>query len=483
MVTDRSDEYHLFQIGGLFFLFDVGNVDLYLLSPRAYDLACHGVTDSSEVENLTYSTWKALRELARIRGQSQQSPADRTFQVIKKLETGPIDVRGLWLGIAHHCNLACTYCFADDPNFLGARSLMSPETAGKAIDFMISLTPDREDYDIAFFGGEPLLNKETIRSVFDHCGKLEKMGKRFSYSITTNGVLLSKDIYTLLVDHDADIMVSVDSCKETHDRQRPFKNGEPSWDVILGNLDKLPDWPDRITARSTIADSSVTLTDAFDGLNRVGFKWISLERVFPDSKNWEALSIDGLQAFKDDYFNLAERILGMVDSTEMIPLQGLRRKTSQLHEGSRKYYGCGTGVTHLYVTPEGDIVPCSRLLSDKSAFRMGDIYSGLKESTYSKFRANHVFNKPCSTCWARYVCGGQCYSDIYSVTGVIDRPLPGFCELEKHRIETAAYVLGRLGMPAAHQRPKSVLGKLLKPLWPFGLENTAKRRSYKGGAS
>ena len=52
----------------------------------------------------------------------------------KKRETV---VKALCLHIAHDCNLACKYCFAEEGEYHGRRALMSFEVGKKALDFLI----------------------------------------------------------------------------------------------------------------------------------------------------------------------------------------------------------------------------------------------------------------------------------------------------------------------------------------------------------
>ena len=54
--------------------------------------------------------------------------------IVKKRKTV---VKALCLHIAHDCNLACRYCFAEEGEYHGRRALMSYEVGKKALDFLI----------------------------------------------------------------------------------------------------------------------------------------------------------------------------------------------------------------------------------------------------------------------------------------------------------------------------------------------------------
>ena len=73
----------------------------------------------------------------------------------KKRETV---VKALCLHIAHDCNLACEYCFAEEGEYHGRRALMDYETGRKALDFLVKSSGNRRNLEVDFFGGEPLMN-------------------------------------------------------------------------------------------------------------------------------------------------------------------------------------------------------------------------------------------------------------------------------------------------------------------------------------
>ena len=71
-------------------------------------------------------------------------------------ETRQTVVKALCLHIAHDCNLACKYCFAEEGEYHGRRALMSYEVGKKALDFLVANSGNRVNLEVDFFGGEPL---------------------------------------------------------------------------------------------------------------------------------------------------------------------------------------------------------------------------------------------------------------------------------------------------------------------------------------
>ena len=110
----------------------------------------------------------------------------------KKRETV---VKALCLHIAHDCNLACKYCFAEEGEYHGRRALMSFDIGKKALDFLVANSGNRVNLEVDFFGGEPLMNWQVVKDLVAYGRSLEeKNNKKFRFTLTTNGVLLNDDI-------------------------------------------------------------------------------------------------------------------------------------------------------------------------------------------------------------------------------------------------------------------------------------------------
>lgn len=84
-------------------------------------------------------------------------------------------VKALCLHIAHDCNLACRYCFAEEGEYHGRRALMSFEVGKKALDFLIANSGSRHNLEVDFFGGEPLMNWQVVKDLVAYGREQEKI--------------------------------------------------------------------------------------------------------------------------------------------------------------------------------------------------------------------------------------------------------------------------------------------------------------------
>ena len=149
-------------------------------------------------------------------------------------------VKALCLHIAHDCNLACRYCFAEEGEYHGRRALMSYEVGKKALDFLIANSGSRHNLEVDFFGGEPLMNWQVVKDLVAYGREQEKLhNKRFRFTLTTNGVLLNDEVQEFANREMDNVVLSIDGRKEVHDRMRPFRNGKGSYDLVLPKFEKL----------------------------------------------------------------------------------------------------------------------------------------------------------------------------------------------------------------------------------------------------
>jgi len=176
-------------------------------------------------------------------------------------------VKQLTLQVTQQCNLRCEYCIYSGVYNTRTHSnkRMSWETAKKAIDFFIARTTELAEITIGFYGGEPLLELDLIKRCVEYAkSKIE--GKAIKFNVSTNGTLLVDNVVDYLVKNDFLLSVSLDGSKEEHDVTRKFENGEGSFDIIIGNMERLriryPEYDKKTSIMSTInphADLGCTL--------------------------------------------------------------------------------------------------------------------------------------------------------------------------------------------------------------------------------
>lgn len=136
----------------------------------------------------------------------------------------------------HNCNCRCIYCYED---FKG--ETMSKEIQDNLILFVKERLKKCSELHISWFGGEPLLAMDVIRNLSTQLMELCKVEhKRYTSSITTNGTLLTLDVFKELQKYRViSYQITIDGIKDIHDVQRPLANGNSSYDLIIQNLSNI----------------------------------------------------------------------------------------------------------------------------------------------------------------------------------------------------------------------------------------------------
>ena len=129
-------------------------------------------------------------------------------------------VSDITLQITKNCNFRCQYClFATDSKVerVHENSNMSWTIAKESIDFLYSHSMDCPNVNIAFYGGEPLMNFNLIKKIVLYAENLF-VSKKIRYIMTVNGSLLTETIVDFLVKYDFNITVSLDGPQDVQNR-------------------------------------------------------------------------------------------------------------------------------------------------------------------------------------------------------------------------------------------------------------------------
>ncbi len=150
------------------------------------------------------------------------------------------EIKALCLHICNDCNLRCKYCFADEGTYhTQERAYMSEEVGKKAIDFLIAHSGKRNNLEVDFFGGEPLMNLDVVKAIVEYARSREKeSGKSFNFTMTTNCVLLNDKNIEWLNKEMYNVVLSIDGRHDVHRAVRKAVNGKDCYDLIANNAIK-----------------------------------------------------------------------------------------------------------------------------------------------------------------------------------------------------------------------------------------------------
>ncbi len=367
---------------------------------------------------------------------------------MEQFQERPTVVKALCLHIAHDCNLACRYCFAEEGEYHGRRAIMPYEVGKAALDFLIGASGNRRNLEVDFFGGEPLMNFGVVKELVAYGREQEKIhNKNFRLTLTTNGVLLDDEVMEFANREMANVVLSIDGRKEVNDRMRPFRKGAGSYDVIVPKFQKFAESrnQEKYYVRGTFTRNNLDFSRDVLHLADLGFQQISVEPVVAAPEESYALRGEDLPQLFEEYDKLA---------VELVKRQKEHRGFNFFHfmidlEGgpcvAKRLSGCGSGTEYLAVTPWGDLYPCHQFVGNEG-FLMGNVMEGVKNTALQKeFKQCNVYAKEkCRDCFAKFYCSGGCAANSWNFHGSITDTYEVGCELQKKRVECAIMIKAAL---------------------------------------
>ena len=445
---------HRFTKKGLNFLLDVNSGAVHLLDDVSY--AVSGLIDEKMTETCPDAIVEALpqydaaavreayAELYDLKKNGQLFADDDYIDVSKYIPVGA-PVKALCLHVAHDCNLRCQYCFASTGDFGTGRKIMPFEVAKKAIDFVISRSGKRRNIEVDFFGGEPLMAWDTVKQTIDYARSIEEEhGKKFRFTITTNGLLLGDEKIDYINANMDNVVLSLDGRPSVNDEMRKTVSGAGSYDIIVPKFQKLVEKRDPkldYYARGTFTGKNLDFAEDVVHIADEGFDRLSVEPVAAE----DGCGYELTEADLDKIYAEYDRLTDIMEA---------RRKEGKpfhffhfmvdLNQGPcvvKRLRGCGAGYEYVAVTPEGDIYPCHQFVGNE-AFKQGSVLDGSFDMDIAhKFASMNIYTREkCGDCWAKFYCSGGCSAANHNFSHDLNVPYEMGCKMEKKRLECAIYL-------------------------------------------
>jgi uncharacterized protein len=222
------------------------------------------------------------------------------------------------------CNLRCEYCgygkFYQDYDSRQNKRL-DVAAAKRLIDYLVPLwgsnlnQSHRRRISIGFYGGEPLLNFLFVEQMVDYVGRLNLPSRCFTFSMTTNALLLEKYMDYLKA-HDFFLLISLDGNRKNNS-YRVFKSGLESFPRTFANAKalqaKYPEYfKERVSFnavfhnRSDIAEIHSFFKDNFDKMPTVS------------ELNPNGIREDQQEEFRKTYSHVSDNLAEIGDSRPIV---------------------------------------------------------------------------------------------------------------------------------------------------------------------
>ena len=146
--------------------------------------------------------------------------------------------------LTSYCDLACDYCYmfeSQDRTFTRIPKKMDIRTSLRMVDFVSGLRREfkKPKFAVVLHGGEPSLwGYSRFERLLEYAADVDP---NLEFSVQSNLASLNLSLIQLFSDHKVRIGVSIDGPAAVHDAHRRDLRGRPSYNRIIGNIQKIQD--------------------------------------------------------------------------------------------------------------------------------------------------------------------------------------------------------------------------------------------------
>lgn len=277
--------------------------------------------------------------------------------------------------VTHKCNLHCTYCY--QKKIIQNLNHMDKSTIKATILFIKNTTSNS---NITFYGGEPLLNYDSLFVILDN------LGNRYNYTIITNGTLINEIKFKKLAEKGLkDCQITLDGLKEIHDLKRSFNNGNGTYNTILKNIIKILNFDINITIRINISNQNLK------DIKKLLYYFMEIG-LYKKVK----FSISDVIGYDDN--NCYEKIIKIYDRFSKLGFNINIPATLPCLISSGKSFT---------IDNKGFIYPCMYYAGVDMTMNVGNVFSGIDNEKLNRF-INLTPWDDCLECENVGVCAGGC---------------------------------------------------------------------------
>lgn len=360
-------------------------------------------------------------------------------------------INQLTLSNTYTCNMGCTYCYNEldlkPVKGSDSRDAMSEETAISAIDQTLAGLPEHSLLNLFFIGGEPLLEPQLLRTAVGYARqRAAERDIAIRPTIYTNATLLTADFLAWVDTERVSVVVSLDGPGDLNGN-RVYRSGRPTIQVVLRNLRRLRPTQalHRVRAVSTPATPILPLHRYLFAL---GFNEIHVQPLY-DGNGISVVTEDDMLGLLDWWKALL--LEGTV--VDIMPFAGYFVKLLTLGNATGAWLPCSAAKNAVTVGPDGRVYSCHHAI-EETGYVMGTVAEGLPVAARRRDFYHPVTERSaCSRCWAKHVCGGECYHRATSAGLAQDDVLPSTCQERRTLIGLALDAFAEV----AEKRPESLV--------------------------
>jgi len=326
-----------------------------------------------------------------------------------------------WMHLTNSCNLACSYCYIHK-----SPGEMTLEIGKLAIDKMLQSCASHNirEMNIKFAGGEPLLRFGLLKQLVDYSQKT-KGEISVTYTVLTNGILITKQIANYLKQNHIGIGVSLDGVGAINDSCRHYKNGEGSFSRVIEGIGILREVGIKPSIMTTVSYSNYR--------NLLDLTKFLLEGEYRFRFSLERDCISGLPELLNHTNELIESLNECYDYIEQnLPKENFTKLHTFGDVGFNKpsKKSCGAGSNFFSIGHDGKLGVCGLGLAEPfSKLEAENDLLNCVRTINPELATNVASSYPkCNSCVWRKSCAGGCPLQTKATFGKYDHYSP-YCEV------------------------------------------------------
>ena len=343
------------------------------------------------------------------------------------------------------CNFACDYCIQGDHGDYNTHAAkMSMESAARVAEWTEARLDAARPRQLAltFFGGEPLLNLPVMFYLAERLSNsCQQRGIKTLINVITNGLLLTPEIVDRLLPFGLNgVKITLDGDRDTHNRMRPLRGGQGTFDRIVENIRKIAGRC-RISIGGNFDESSVDSYPALldflreqefaDKLARVAFKPIIREPQPEKTKGFISMTPVNSQGkpLNGTCMTSAGTGTSACDSCHVLDdrMSALREETKR--RGFATVDGVHMGPCEIHkqhahtIGPDGSLYACPGFagMSTESTGHIDGRHDALRSRAAARFERLSAWRE-CNECPFIPVCAGGCATAAHTELHDMNKP-------------------------------------------------------------
>lgn len=249
--------------------------------------------------------------------------------------------------VTRNCNLNCVYCYQKHKG----NERMDFPTAKKCVDKIFASVPDSVYAGVLlkFMGGEPLLEFDLLRQVYEYVNECYPNVKKMLFA-TTNGTLLTDEMKAWFQEHHRDFYLglSIDGTPDVHNHNRSSSFEKVDTKFFVEN------WPEQ-GVKMTISEYSIPrLAESVKYIHSLGFQKVRGVNLAEGNFQWDEENV-----IRELVCQLYELVDFYSENDSLYNQMFDKRFELCEAKERRKIKWCGTGVSCLFFDVDGKQYPCS----------------------------------------------------------------------------------------------------------------------------